>query len=68
MDIMGSSEMRRPGSGEITSKGFTYYWYGMSNGARLKRVAKGVSSRLQPSVAKVIPVDERIIRLRLKHT
>ena len=31
----------------------------MSNGARLKG--------LQPSVVEVIPVDERIMRLRLKH-
>ena len=40
----------------------------MSNGARLKEVPIGVSCRLQPSVVEVIPVDERIMRLRLKHT
>ena len=39
----------------------------MSNGAHLKGVAIGVSSRLQPSVVEVIPVDKRIMRLRLKH-
>ena len=62
MDIVGLSETRRPGSGEISSRGFIYYWCGMSNGARLKGVAIGVSSRLQSSVVEVIPVDERIMR------
>ena len=37
-------------------------------GARLKRVAIVVFSRLQQSVVEIIPVDERIMRLRLKHT
>ena len=68
MDIVGLSKTRRPGSDEISSKGFTYYWSGMSNGARLKRVAIDVSSRLHPSVVEVIPVNESIMRLRLKHT
>ena len=40
----------------------------MSNDARLKGVAIGVSSRRQPSVVEIIPVDERIMQLRLKHT
>ena len=61
MDIVGLSETRRPGSGEISSRGLTYYWSGMSNGARLKGVAIGVSSRLQPSVVEVILVDEHIM-------
>ena len=30
-------------------------------------VAIGISSRLQPSVVEVTPVDERIMSLRLKH-
>ena len=33
----------------------------MNNGARLKGVAIGASSRLQPSIVEVIPVDERIM-------
>ena len=33
-----------------------------------KGVAIGVSSRLQPSVVEVTPVDELIMRLRLKHS
>ena len=68
VDIVGLSETRRPGSGETSSEGYTYYWSGMSNGARLRGVAIGISSRLQPSVVEVTPVDERILRMRLKHT
>ena len=64
--MVGLSETRRPGSGETSSKGFTYS--GMSNGHHVKGVAIGVSSRLQPSVVEVTPVDERIMRLRLKHS
>ena len=68
VDIVGLSETRRPGSGEISSGGYTYYWSGCSNGARLKGVTIGISSRLQSSVVGVTPVDERIMLVRLKHT
>ena len=68
VDMVGLSETRRPGSGETSSGGYTYYWSGMSDGTHLRGVAIGISSRLQPSVVEVIPVDERIMRLRLKHT
>ena len=61
MDIVGFSETRRPGSDEISSGSLTYYWSGMSNGARLKGVAIGISSRLQPSVVNITPVDECIM-------
>ena len=67
VDMVGLSETRRPGSGETTSKGFTYYWSGKSNGHHVKGVAIGVSSKLQPSVVEVTPFDELIMRLRLKH-
>ena len=68
VDIVGLSETRRPGSGEISGGGFTYYWSGMSDGARLRGVAIGISSQLCSSVVEVTPVDERIMRVRLKHT
>ena len=32
MDMVELSETKRPGRGETSSKGFTYYWSGMSNG------------------------------------
>ncbi|MPC62927.1 hypothetical protein E2C01_057018 [Portunus trituberculatus] len=51
-------QTRRPGSGKTSSKSFTYYWSGMSNGHHVKGVARGVSSRLQPSVVEVTPDDE----------
>ena len=68
VDIVGLSETRRPGNGEISSGGYTYYWSGQSDGAHLRGVAIGISSRLQSSVVGVTPVDERILLLRLKHT
>ncbi|KAG0725368.1 Craniofacial development protein 2 [Chionoecetes opilio] len=40
----------------------------MSNGHRVRGVAIGISSKLQPSVVEVTPVDERIMRVRMKHT
>ncbi|KAG0727553.1 Craniofacial development protein 2 [Chionoecetes opilio] len=68
VDIVGLSETRRPGSGETSSGGYTYYWSGMSNGHRDLEVSIGISSKLQPSVVEVTPVDERKIRVRMKHT
>ena len=64
----GLTEKWRPGSGKKSSKGYTYYRSGMSNGHHVKGVAIGVSSRLQRSVVEVTPVDERIMRFRLKHS
>ena len=60
--MVGLSEIRRPCTGETSCKGFT------SNGHHVRVVAIGVSSRLQPSVVEVTLVDERIMRLRLKHS
>ena len=66
--MVGLSETRRPGSGKTSSKTFTYFWSGMSNGHHVKGVAIGMSSRLLLSVVEVTPVDERIMLLRLKHS
>ncbi|MEL6802745.1 MAG: reverse transcriptase domain-containing protein, partial [Bacteroidota bacterium] len=68
VDIVGLSETRRPGRGEISSGGYSYYWSGMEDGSRLRGVAVGISSRLQPFVVEVTPVDERMMRVRMKHT
>ena len=40
----------------------------MSNGHHVKRVAIGISSRQKTSVVEVMQVDERIMRLKLKHS
>ena len=62
LDMVGLSETRRPGSGETNSKDFTYYYSGMSIGHHIKRgVVISISSRKQPSVAEVTPIDERIM-------
>lgn len=34
--IVELSEMRSPGRGVISIGGYSYYWYGLSNGARRK--------------------------------
>ena len=57
VDMVGLSETRRLGSGETSSKGFTYYWSSMSNGHHVKGVAIGISSRLQPSVVELMSVS-----------
>ena len=68
VDVAGLSEVRRPGSGEISSGGYTYYWSGMANGARLRGVAIAISDRLSSAVVEVTAVDERIMRVRMRHT
>ena len=68
VDMVGLSETMRPGSAVTSSKVLTYYWSGRSNGHHVKGVVIGISSRLQPSVVEVTPVDEHIMQLRLKHS
>ncbi len=68
MDIVDLTEVRRPGNGETSSGGYTYYWSGRGDFAHLEGVAVRISSQLQSSVTGVTPVDERIILVRLKHT
>lgn len=53
MDMVRLCETRRFGSGEISSNGFTYYWYGMRNGPHVKGVAIGMSDRLQTSIVEI---------------
>lgn len=35
--IAGLAEVRSLGNDETSSKGYTYYWFGMSNGSCLRR-------------------------------
>ncbi|XP_050735881.1 uncharacterized protein LOC127008208 [Eriocheir sinensis] len=67
VDIVALSETRRPGNGEISEGVFTFYWSGMSNGFHVRGIPMGISNHL-PFVVEVAPVDERIMRARLKHT
>ncbi|XP_069974797.1 uncharacterized protein [Penaeus vannamei] len=66
VEVAALSEVRRPGSSTICVGGNTYYWSGCSDGHHLQRIAMAISSRLQPSVVEIIPVDECIIVMRLK--
>ncbi|KAG0719990.1 Craniofacial development protein 2 [Chionoecetes opilio] len=73
VEIVGLSETRRTSSGETSRGGYTYYWSSMSNGDHVRGVAIGISSKLQPSVVEVTPVDMGgimggIMRVRMKHT
>ena len=66
--IAALSEVRRPKSGEISVGGYTYYWSGRLDGYHSEGVAIAVSSRLISLLAEVTPVNERIMRLRLRHS
>ncbi|XP_069985543.1 craniofacial development protein 2-like [Penaeus vannamei] len=46
--------------------GYTYFWSGRNDGHHLQVVAITISSRLQPTVVQITPVDERIMVMRLK--
>ncbi|XP_069982177.1 uncharacterized protein [Penaeus vannamei] len=66
VEVAALSKVRRPSSGMTSVGGYTYYRSGHSDGHHLQGVAIAISSRLQPSVVEVTPVDERIMVLRLK--
>ena len=68
VEVAALSEVRKPGSGSISEGGYTYHWSGRGDGALRDGVAIAISSRLQPSVVEVTPVDERIMVVRLKHS
>lgn len=61
MFIIGLSETKRSRRGEISSRGDTYYWFGMVDKARLRGIAPGTSSRLHPFRVEVTSVDERMM-------
>ena len=66
--IAALSEVRRPDSGEIMAGGYTYYWSGRSDGCHAKGVAGAVSNKLTPMIIEVTPVNERIMRRRIRHS
>lgn len=45
--------MRKPGDGEISNGGYTYYWSGTTNGAHLQGLAVAIFSRLKVAVVEV---------------
>ncbi|KAG2466405.1 RAI14 protein, partial [Polypterus senegalus] len=63
------SEVRTPGTGQISVGGYTFYWSGRSDGCHTQgRVAVTVVDWLLPMVSDVTPFNERIMRLRLQHS
>ncbi len=66
--VVALSEVRRPGTGHISSGGYTYYWSGRADGRHTEGVAVAVANRLVPLIKEVTPVSERIMRLRLAHS
>ena len=66
--IAALSEVRRPKSGEISVGGYTYYWSGRSDGYHSEGVAVAISGRLAQMVVEAVPVNERMMRLRVKHS
>ena len=68
ISIAGLSEVRRPDSGEIMAGGYTYYWSGRSDGYHSQGVAVAVSNKLTPMIIEVTPVNEHIMRLRIRHS
>ena len=70
VSVAALSEVRRPGKGQISIGGYTYYWSGRADGRHTEGVAVAVADRLAPQIRDedVTPVSERIMRLRIPHT
>ena len=66
--IVALSEVQIPDCGEIMVGGYTYYWSGCSGGYHSQGVAAAVSNKLTPMIIEVTPVNERIMRLRIRHS
>ena len=48
--------------------GYTYYWSGRSDGYHAQGIAVAVSNNLTPMIIEVTPVNDRIMRLRIRHS
>ncbi len=68
ISIAALSEARRPDSGEIMADGYTYYWSGRSDVYHAQGVAEAVPNKLIPMVIEVTPVNERLMRQRIRHS
>ena len=66
--IAALSEFWRPDCGETMVGGYTYYWSGRSDDYHSQGVAVGVSNKLTPMIIEVTPVNERIMRLWIRHS
>ena len=66
--IAALSEVQRLDGGEIMVGSYTCYWSGHSDGYHAQEVAVAVSNKLTPMIIEVTPVNERITRLRIRHS
>ena len=66
--IAALSELQTPDCGEIMVGGYTCYWSGRTNGDHAQGVAVAVSNKLTPMIIEVTPVNERIMRRRIRHS
>ena len=68
ISIAALSEVQRPDSSKIMVGVCNYYWSGRSDGYHTQGVAVTVSNKLTPMMIEVTPVNERIMRLRIRHS
>ena len=68
IDIAALSEVRRPDCGEIMVGGCTYDWSGRSDGYHAQGVAIAVTNKRTPMIIEVTPVNERIMRRKIRHS
>ena len=66
--IAALHEVQRLNCGEIMAGGYNYYWSGHSDGYHAKGVAVAVSNQLTPMIIEVTPVNEHIMRRRIRHS
>jgi len=66
--IAALCEGQRPDCGETMVGGYTYYWSGRSDDYHSQGVAVAVSNKLTPMIIEVTPVNERIMRRRIRHS
>ena len=66
--IAALSEILRQDCGKPMVGGYTYYCSGHSYGYHSQGVAVAVSNKLTPMRIEVTPVNERIMRLRIRHS
>ena len=66
--IAAPFEIQRLDCGEIMAGGYIDYWFGHADGYHAQRVAVAVSNKLTPMIIEVTPVNERIMRLRIRKT
>ena len=61
-------EVQRPDCGEIMVGCYTYYWSDRSDGDHTQGVAAAVSNKLTPMIIEVTPVNEHMMRRRIRHS